>query len=327
MNYRCKFCGYRFRDRDEQVCPECLTAREDDISCGVYGEEEHSHVVVDSNRGFNQTFAGRDTLRDGDADFLREERRTENRTAASHYERRNGGDINVAADGRSPYPNVQFNNPRPNGMPYAGGLYSQPVKKKNGCGTGCVVVIILFIILSIFGGMLADILEPDGDSEEGSKTVEVDSSSEEFYGVEAGEIMCIPVSITRHEEVEVSGTARQSLWVIIEGTDGLSPANGVELDTMDSYECCFEFRHAGSGKLVDHDDIKITAVICDAVDEDGGVITSYEGMIADRGIIFINGSCEIRPTLYADNTASELYIRVQAEYDGETLIFEIPHVV
>ena len=39
---KCRICGYRFRD-NEDICPECFTAREDDISCEQFDRDEHSH--------------------------------------------------------------------------------------------------------------------------------------------------------------------------------------------------------------------------------------------------------------------------------------------
>ncbi|MBQ3936067.1 MAG: hypothetical protein II722_03330 [Ruminococcus sp.] len=43
MGNKCKICGYRFRSKDEAICPECFTARDDDISCERYSASEHSH--------------------------------------------------------------------------------------------------------------------------------------------------------------------------------------------------------------------------------------------------------------------------------------------
>ena len=43
LRSKCKICGYRFKSRDEAICPECFTAREDDISCERYSASEHSH--------------------------------------------------------------------------------------------------------------------------------------------------------------------------------------------------------------------------------------------------------------------------------------------
>lgn len=39
---KCRICGYRFRD-NEDICPECFTARDDDISCEQFGRDEHTH--------------------------------------------------------------------------------------------------------------------------------------------------------------------------------------------------------------------------------------------------------------------------------------------
>ena len=43
MGNKCKICGYRFKSKDEAICPECFTARDDDISCERYSANEHSH--------------------------------------------------------------------------------------------------------------------------------------------------------------------------------------------------------------------------------------------------------------------------------------------
>jgi hypothetical protein len=43
LGNKCKICGYRFRSKDEAICPECFTARDDDISCERYSASEHSH--------------------------------------------------------------------------------------------------------------------------------------------------------------------------------------------------------------------------------------------------------------------------------------------
>ena len=39
---KCRICGYRFK-AGEDICPECFTARDDDISCSQFSEEEHTH--------------------------------------------------------------------------------------------------------------------------------------------------------------------------------------------------------------------------------------------------------------------------------------------
>ncbi|MBR1383135.1 MAG: hypothetical protein IJ555_04910 [Ruminococcus sp.] len=39
---KCRICGYRFKS-GEDICPECFTARDDDITCSQFSEEEHTH--------------------------------------------------------------------------------------------------------------------------------------------------------------------------------------------------------------------------------------------------------------------------------------------
>ena len=40
--YKCRICGHRFSS-DEDICPECFTARDDDIGCEQFGHDEHTH--------------------------------------------------------------------------------------------------------------------------------------------------------------------------------------------------------------------------------------------------------------------------------------------
>lgn len=88
MNNKCRFCGYRFRDKDEQICPECFTAREEDISCGVFGEDEHSHYMTSRDlERESMLFSRNDTFKESRNEFLEDERRQENRSNAARYEK------------------------------------------------------------------------------------------------------------------------------------------------------------------------------------------------------------------------------------------------
>jgi len=70
LGKKCKICGYRFKSKDEVICPECFTARDDDISCERYSSSEHSH-----GRSFS---AG---LRDTGESFVQRELREERRNS------------------------------------------------------------------------------------------------------------------------------------------------------------------------------------------------------------------------------------------------------
>ena len=67
MGNKCKICGYRFKSKDEEICPECFTAREDDISCARYSGKDHTHRKT--------TYAG-DFMETGDS-FVQKELRNE----------------------------------------------------------------------------------------------------------------------------------------------------------------------------------------------------------------------------------------------------------
>ena len=83
MGNKCKICGYRFKSRDEAICPECFTARQDDISCERYSNSEHSHR--------NSYSSG---LRDTEESFVQKELREERRNSFAREnfgERANAG--------------------------------------------------------------------------------------------------------------------------------------------------------------------------------------------------------------------------------------------
>ena len=68
---KCRICGYRFRD-NEDICPECFTARDDDISCEQFGRDEHSH-----DAGFSTTESS-DVYREfSEKSFVDEQRKEE----------------------------------------------------------------------------------------------------------------------------------------------------------------------------------------------------------------------------------------------------------
>ena len=78
MGNKCRICGYRFKSKDEVICPECFTARDDDISCERYSASEHSHGSSFSSG-----------LRDTSESFVQKELREERRNA---FARENFGD-------------------------------------------------------------------------------------------------------------------------------------------------------------------------------------------------------------------------------------------
>ena len=73
MGNKCKICGYRFKSRDEEICPECFTAREDDISCERYSGKDHTHRKT--------TYAG-DFMETGESFVQRELRQERNNAFA-----------------------------------------------------------------------------------------------------------------------------------------------------------------------------------------------------------------------------------------------------
>ena len=329
MNYRCKFCGYRFKDKDEQICPECLTAREEDISCGVFGENDHSHGFYDDRYGSSATFAKNDTFRDGNANFLREERRTENRTNASRYERRNGGDINVAADPRRQYVNVQYNNPQQNRMPpSANGYPPPPIQRNNGgCSKGCVTFFVIIIFLIIAFGMLSDILEAVNGSENSEYIPDISFETENTSEPTAdrGELDCFLASSERHEydsrSEEISSFKLKNLMLAENGE--LVTATKAASRPIYGYYSVIRFMYTEDGSKASSDDLEITGISCDAIDAGGGVISSYQCISPEHQLYDIGDTSEITPVLYCDASADEMIVIIDTIYMGEPMSYQL----
>ena len=68
---KCRICGYRFKSDDEIICPECFTARDEDISCNSFSDDLHSHDLRADNEQdgwFGQS--ENDTFKEEKNDFV-----------------------------------------------------------------------------------------------------------------------------------------------------------------------------------------------------------------------------------------------------------------
>ncbi len=77
---KCRICGYHFKSDDEIICPECFTARDEDISCNSLSDDLHSHDLRADNEQdgwFGQS--ENDTFKEEKNDFVSEERKEEAR--------------------------------------------------------------------------------------------------------------------------------------------------------------------------------------------------------------------------------------------------------
>ena len=90
MGNKCKICGYRFKSKDEAICPECFTARDDDISCERYSASEHSH---------GRSYGG--GLHETGESFVQKEMREERRNsfARENFGARANAGIDLSDDG------------------------------------------------------------------------------------------------------------------------------------------------------------------------------------------------------------------------------------
>lgn len=183
MRSRCKFCGYHFKNNDEQICPECLTAREEDISCGQYTDDLHSHEEFDSRyRRDDSIFSRNDTFKESSESFIDEERREENKSRIAKIEKKinssssrtantfssfntgygNNGYSSANQTGRT-YQNQNTNTLGRSGNSYNFNTSNAAPAKKGGCSKTIAVIIIVIVAINLIGTFLPTLFSDISD--------------------------------------------------------------------------------------------------------------------------------------------------------------------
>ena len=338
MNSTCKFCGYRFKSKDEQICPECLTAREEDISCGVYGESEHSHVVFDEHNRNGQLFTKNDTFRDGRADFLKEELREEDRTNASRYEHRNGGDINMQADNKRSYVPRPANtpySPSPNAYRPQNNMNNNTSRPSSGKGCGCLFVIIIAIVaiaiasnqhlfsekLNELTQQLEERVEDSSDSKSGK--IDVDNAEKIDLPNECDfEAYLTDVSKAEgmSDDEALDTFVKQSLLFVEDDTY----VNSTEAEPRALYSVSpFIVLRYPDGKKLESDDLEIKDVECLGYDKDENILSVYYGTISDRMMVSVGENSTFSPKLYCDKNSEYIDVYFDCVYKGKDITFMV----
>ncbi|MGN0593959.1 MAG: hypothetical protein ACI4I6_02265 [Hominimerdicola sp.] len=80
MTKKCKVCGYIFKNKDEYICPECFTSRQEEMNCNEFSSDDHSH-----ENGFFDKFERNDyvppstnTFKEENS-FIEEQQKSENK--------------------------------------------------------------------------------------------------------------------------------------------------------------------------------------------------------------------------------------------------------
>ena len=189
MKKKCAICGYKFKDKDEGICPECFTARDDNISCNRYTDDLHSHRYgydekkSEINNSDNDIF---EEFENKGGSFIEEQREDEaenpipsstyNKSSYSSSSRQQKLDAlknNYTAQGA----NNNFRNSYNNGKstvrwtttfnPYGSSRNYTRVdfKKNKSSRTGCLISVVFFIFFAvIIFSAIADTRESNDDA-------------------------------------------------------------------------------------------------------------------------------------------------------------------
>ncbi len=155
-------CGYRFKD-NEEICPECFTAREEDISCHQYSESVHTH-----GRGFSTTEESDIYDEFKEDSFIDEQRKEEasdpipsatyNKNAYSNANQNNSSYVNLRNNYRQtgPFPENNsyhgntFGQSRPlNYNAYRNGSVPNVNRNSSKAGGAILVAVLLTIIVPV----------------------------------------------------------------------------------------------------------------------------------------------------------------------------------
>lgn len=189
MRSKCKFCGYRFKDRDERICPECFTAREDDISCGQFSDDLHSHEIFGDRYSRNDYGSPEnDTFKEERVSFVEEERREEQQSKIAKLERmhnsqpiqtefipQSGDSVYNTSDNLNSGNNIPFGSfPRQtvnqfqrmsNGFTVPSYNKNNNRKKNSGCAVGIIVLVIIIIAINVFVTVIGAMVNDNNDYE------------------------------------------------------------------------------------------------------------------------------------------------------------------
>ena len=194
MRSRCKFCGYHFSSDDEMICPECLTAREEDIDCGIYADSEHTHTLDPFAKDFHAE--GTDMYKEKKNDFIAQERREEAHDPIFRSEPHpmpqqtyDPAQLNTSPLSRSQlYAQQQANDPNFRNMSpqmqqqYMNFMNSRANQKNvqnqagKGCGIAFVVFFFIMFIMVMIGGIANSNYAKDCFAEETSSAVITEQS-------------------------------------------------------------------------------------------------------------------------------------------------------
>ena len=193
MRNKCKVCGYRFHDKNELLCPECFTSRQEEMECRDFSDDLHSH-----NRGISDSFSRNDYITPNtdsfkeDNSFIEQERRSESKndnfrsdenvhaqnnfTQSFPYNPENNTENSTNNNWVTNFvPNRSFDPNMPRQANYSNS-YTKRKKTSGGCTLAIIIAVIIFISA---GNLLVPLLNYVGDILDSSKNYSGSTSEDQ----------------------------------------------------------------------------------------------------------------------------------------------------
>lgn len=353
MRYKCKFCGYRFKDKDERICPECFTAREDDISCGQYSDDLHSHEIFgDRYKRNDYVSPGNDTFKEETVSFAEEERREEQHSKFSKIEQIHKAEPTqtefIPKSGDSVYNNTNgqsfgnFNMPNgnfpcqtvnqfqrlPNGFTIPS--YNQNNRKKNsGCGVVVFVVIIIVIIISaaVFSSIEGYVSEHDDYGyDHYEEDTDYDDNGFSHY---TGETQLSSYGNFSLEQDYYNAYYDDNKYIDEEkfshftlGDDSFDDSESGQVSYFID-EPIYEIYTSYTLDLTENRGVKITSIVCKGSTYSGEILSTYDVLQSELESDTDEGN--VTPILLCSGNADNIEVTVTVNCDGseETFTFNL----
>ena len=320
MAYRCKVCGYKFKSTDDDLCPQCFTAR-DDVKCtdGI----GHTHGFDTSKE--RNSFLEEEELREkipsvselsGQAHRAADELSKKYQTYRNDQHKMSGSSRTSGTSGytrqqRSPYQSSSPNSgaldsfqKRANYSAYSTVMNQNQAKNKKGA-QGCLVVfILLFFALPILATVLSSssvlkkAIEGATNEENGNKAYTIDPPDIDMPS--------IPDFSSLLDNIYDYDYDNSTFDLDFKQEEFSDPNKRLVYDSCYTYDDAV-LREADRFEFLDHslEDEEIRQYYIDFADPDGNQLDIKDPKIKLSGI-----DAQGLPVYYYDNDGDEIYLLV-----------------
>lgn len=307
MTRKCKICGYVFKNKDEVICPECLTARDDDISCDNYSKDLHEHKNFSYNDNFSSSFLDKDDTYEDNNSFIENEKKAERNDQFSNQVQQQATGYNNASKATNATPTFNKNATTFKTYNFSNNFVNNINKPKPKKGSKIFAVIFCIIIISMISQFIGTFVEKKQYND--FKNNILSSSSYDDNNYEFGDDYLLRIN-SNYKKSEISSTENLN--------------STMKKTILKNYNNVSEWKTFKSQMIIEPDDdsdesYSITSVECDAIDHDEQIISTTQGIVENRNVTNETNKTRIiyDCSLLYPSDAEKLEFTVTVSHNGE----------